>query len=107
MTNEQANVNIATTQLILMALLTVLVGENAAAELLSGVVTTAPAAGLALAHKSVKDTYDASPTTFVDTQQNIDDLDDVVDAIVATEIIDFASVSGEAYDALQAASPEV
>ena len=41
------------------------------------------------------------------TQQNVDDLDDVVDAIVAIEIGDFAAQSGDAYDALQTASPEV
>lgn len=106
MTNDQAGVNISTAQLILRALLAVIVGQAAADELMSGVVTTAAAAGLAGDFKAIKDTYDTDPTIFVDTQQNIDDLDDVADGIVAIEIGDFAVISGDAYDALQAASPD-
>lgn len=107
MTNDQAGVNISTTQLIVRALLVALVGQAAADELVSGAVTTAAPTGLVGDFNTIKGTYDASPTTFVDTQQNIDDLDDVVDGVVALEIGDFAAISGNAYDALQAASPEV
>ena len=106
MTNEQALINIASAKIVVSALLTSLVGAAAAAELMSGVVTTAAAGGLAGDLKAVQDTYDGSPSTFVDTQQNIDDLDDAVDAIAALEIGSVETQSGDAYEALQAASPE-
>lgn len=106
MTNDQALVNISTTQLIARALLAVLVGQAAADELVSGAVTTAAPTGLVGDFITIKAVYDGSPTTFVDTPQNIDDLDDVVDGVVAIEIGDFAAISGDAYDALQTASPE-
>jgi hypothetical protein len=106
MTNEQAGINILTSQEILIVLLTALVGADAAAELISGAVTTAAPAGVVGDHVTIKGTYDGSPTTFVDTQQNIDDLDDVVDAIVGITVGDFASQSGDAYDALQEAATD-
>jgi hypothetical protein len=106
MTNEQAGINVLTSQAILLVLLVVLVGEDAAAELISGAVTTSAPAGIVGNHVTIKATYDGSPTTFVDTQQNIDDLDDVVDAIVDITVGDFASQSGDAYDALQEAATD-
>lgn len=107
MTNDSALINIATSQKILRALLVILVGQAAADELLSGVVTTAAPAGKVGELLTVKATYDGGPTTFVDTPANIDALDDVVDGITAIEIGDFATEAGNAYDELQAASPEV
>lgn len=106
MTNDQAGVNLATAQLIMRALLVSLVGQAAADELMSGAVTTAAPTGLVGDFNTIKATYDGSPDTFVATQQNIDDLDDVADGIVAIEVGDFATISGDAYDALQTASPE-
>jgi hypothetical protein len=109
MTNQEALINIATSLNVVSVLLTALVGEAAAAELLAGVVTTAaPAAGSICAElKDSKDTYDGDPDAFVDTPANIDALDDVVDAITALTIGSIQEQSGTAYDALQAASPEV
>lgn len=107
MTNDQALINIGVAQAILRALLAALIGATAADEIMSGAVTTGAPAGIVGDHVAVKAVYDGAPTTFVSTQQNVDDLDDVVDAIVALEIGDFAAQSGDAYDALQTASPEV
>jgi hypothetical protein len=101
MTNEQAGICILTSQEILGVLLVALVGADAAAELIAGTVTTAAPAGIVGDHVTIKATYDGSPGTFVDTQQNIDDLDDVVDGIVDITVGDFAAQSGDAYDALQ------
>lgn len=106
MTNDQAGINILTGQSIVRILLVALVGAAAADELIAGDVTTAAATGVIGDLKTIKDTYDADPDTFIDTQQNIDDLDDVVDAIVAVEVGDFASQSGDAYDALQQAATD-
>lgn len=109
MTNDQANIMLSSTRIVLRAMLVSLVGTDAAEELLSGAVTTAaPAAGSICAElKDSQDTYDADPTIFVDTPANIDALDDVVDAFVALEKGDIATEAAGAYDALQAASPEV
>lgn len=109
MTNQEALINIASAQNVVSGLLTSLVGAAATAELLSGVVTTAaPAAGSVCAElKDSKDTYDADPDAFVGTPANVDALDDVVDAIAALTIGSIQEQSGTAYDALQAASPEV
>ena len=74
---------------------------------MTGAEVTITPAGIVGDHVTIKAVYDGAPTTFVDTQQNVDDLDDAVDAIVALEVGDFASQSGDAYDALQTASPEV
>lgn len=106
MTNDQALINIGVSQAILRALLTSLVGDTAADEIIGGGEITITPAGIVADHAAVKAIYDGSPDTFVSTQQNVDDLDDVVDAIVAIEIGDFAAQSGSAYDALQTASPE-
>jgi hypothetical protein len=109
MTNQEALINIASAQNVTSILLTSLVGAAAAAELMSGAVTTAaPSAGSIVAElKDSKDTYDGDPDAFVDTPANIDALDDVVDAIAALTIGSVQEQSGSAYDALQAASPEV
>lgn len=107
MTNDQALINIGVSQAILRALLASLVGATAADEIIGGGEITITPAGIVADHVAVKAIYDGSPDTFVSTQQNVDDLDDVVDAIVAIEIGDFAAQSGSAYDALQTASPEV
>ena len=106
MTNNDAYVNIAVSQQILAALLTTLLGATCAADLLSGASTiTAPdAASVVGKFKTSKAAYDAAPTTFVSTTANITNLDAVVDALVATSIPDFSTVSGSAYDALQAAA---
>ena len=106
MTNDQALINIGVAQAILRALLTSLVGATAADAMMTGVEVTITPAGIVGDHVAVKAVYDGAPTTFVNTPANIDDLDDVVDAIVALEIGDFAAQSGDAYDALQTASPE-
>ena len=107
MTNDQALINIGVSQAILRALLASLVGATAADALMTGTEVTVTPAGIVGDHVAVKAVYDGAPTTFVSTQANVDDLDDVVDAIVALEIGDFAAQSGSAYDALQTASPEV
>ena len=107
MTNDQALINIGVSQAILRALLASLVGATAADSIMTGAEVTITPAGIVGDHVAVKAVYDGAPTTFVDTPANIDDLDDVVDAIVALEIGDFAAQSGDAYDALQTASPEV
>lgn len=107
MTNDQALINIGVAQAILRALLASLVGATAADSIMTGTEVTITPAGIVGDHVAVKAVYDGAPTTFVSTQQNVDDLDDVVDAIVALEIGDFATQSGDAYDALQTASPEV
>ena len=107
MTNPQALIMLATAQEILNNLLTSLVGAAAAAELMAGTVTTAAPTGIVGDWDTIKDTYDGAPTTFVSTQANVDDLDDVIDAIVALSVGDPAAQSGDAYDALQTASPEV
>lgn len=107
MTNDQALINIGTAQAILRAMLVTLIGATAADEIMSGAVTTGAPAGIVGDHIAVKAVYDGSPSTFVDTQQNVDDLDDVIDGIVAIEVGDPAAQSGDAYDALQTASPEV
>ena len=107
MTNDQALINIGVSQAILRALLASLVGATAADSIMTGAEVTITPAGIVGDHVAVKAVYNGAPTTFVDTQQNVDDLDDVVDAIVALEIGDFAAQSGDAYDALQTASPEV
>ena len=106
MTNDQALINIGVSQAILRALLASLVGATAADSIMTGAEVTITPAGIVGDHVAVKAVYDGAPTTFVDTQQNVDDLDDVVDAIVILEIGDFAAQSGDAYDALQTASPE-
>ena len=106
MTNDQALINIGVAQAILRALLTHLVGATAADSIMTGAEVTITPAGIVGDHVAIKAIYDGAPTTFVNTQQNVDDLDDVVDAIVAIEIGDFAAQSGDAYDALQTASPE-
>ena len=106
MTNDSALINIGTSQKILRALLVIIVGQIAADELVSGVVTSAAPVGLAGDLKTVKAIFDGAPTTFVGTQQNVDDLDDVVDGITAIEVGDFATEAGNAYDELQAASPD-
>ena len=107
MTNDQALINIGVAQAILRSLLTALVGATAADEIMGGGEVTITPAGIVADHVAIKATYDGSPDTFVSTQQNVDDLDDVVDAIVALEIGDFAAQSGDAYNALQTASPEI
>lgn len=109
MTNQEALVSIACTQNVLSVLLTSLVGAAAAAEIMAGEVTTAaPAAGSICAEfVASKATYDAAPDTFVATPANIDALDDVVDAISALTVGSVVDQAGTAYDALQAASPEV
>ena len=106
MTNDQALINIGVAQAILRALLTSLVGATAADALMTGAEVTITPAGIVGDHVDVKAIYDGAPSTFVNTPANIDGLDDVVDAIVALEIGDFAAQSGDAYDALQTASPE-
>ena len=107
MTNDQALINIGVAQAILRGLLASLVGATAADSIMTGGEVTITPAGIVGDHVTIKAVYDGAPTTFVDTPANIDDLDDVVDAIVALEIGDFAAQSGDAYDALLAASPEV
>lgn len=97
---------IATAQKIVMGLLTTLIGEAAAAEIMAGGVTTAAPGGVVGSLITSKTAFDADPATFAATQTSIDGLDDVVDSITAIEIGDFATEAGEAYDALQAASPE-
>jgi hypothetical protein len=106
MTNEQCLIVLTAARIVLMTLLTLLVGEDAAGELLGGVVTTAAAAGIVGDLNTSQGTYDGSPDTFVDTPANIDALDDVVDAMSALEIGSVETQSGDAYDALQAASPD-
>jgi hypothetical protein len=51
--------------------------------------------------------YILDKEAWVQVQENIDDLDDQVDAFVAIEKDDFAGMSTAEYEALQAASPEV
>ena len=106
MTNEQALINLTAARIVLAAVLTALVGEDAAGELLGGVVTTAAAEGIVGDLNASQSTYDGGPTTFVDTPANIDALDDVVDAMSALEIGSVETQSGDAYDALQVASPD-
>jgi hypothetical protein len=106
MTNLDASLNLTGARIVLRALLVILVGASAADELLGGIVTTAAAGGLVGDLNTIQGTYDGAPTTFVDTQQNIDDLDDVVDGIAAIEVGSVETQSGDAYDALQEASPE-
>lgn len=106
MTNDQALINIGVAQAILRGLLTSLVGATAADALMTGAEVTITPAGIVGAHTAVKAVYDGAPTAFVDNPANIDDLDNVVDSIVALEIGDFAAQSGDAYDALQTASPD-
>lgn len=108
MTKQQALIVFAAMITVVNDLLTELVGSAAAEELMSGVVTTAaPAAGSIVADlKTSKDLYDADEDTFVATQGSVDGMDDVADAIAALEIGDVSDQSGDAYDALQAASPD-
>lgn len=98
---------LASARTILRALLLILVGEAVADELLGGVVTTAAAGGLVGDMNASQALYDADADLFVATQTSIDGLDDVVDAIAAIEVGDITLTSDEAYNALQAASPEV
>ena len=97
---------IATAQKIVMDLLTILIGEIAAAELMAGGVTTAAPGGVVGNLITSKTSFDSDPAAFAASQVEIDGLDDVVDSITAIEIGDFATEAGEAYDELQAASPE-
>lgn len=97
---------IATAQKILMDLLTVLIGAAGAAEIMGGVVTTAAPGGLVGSLITSKTSFDADAAAFAADQAEIDGLDDVVDGITAIEVGDFATEAGEAYDELQAASPE-
>jgi hypothetical protein len=108
LTNDQAGVNILTSQEILRTILADICGQDTADDIITGEVTiVVPGADtLVKDFLDIKAVYDASPETFVDTQQNIDDLDDVADAIVALALLDFAAESGDAYDALQEASPD-
>jgi hypothetical protein len=106
MTNLQALINITAGKVVAEALLIQLVGADAAAELMSGVVTTAAAEGIVGELNDSQTTYDANPDTFVDTPANIDALDDAIDALAALEVTSIEAQSGDAYAALQAASPE-
>ena len=105
MTNQQAGVNIAVVQAVLLDALTALLGAATAADLIAGEDTITKPAGTTAVGKLIaaKTAYDANPTTFVSTPANITGLDGAVDAIVGLEIQDFATVAGDAYTALQAA----
>jgi len=109
MTNDQAGICVLSAQEILRDLLTSIVGATTANDIITGEDPITPPAGTTLVgkHIAVKTVYDGNPETFVATPANVDDLDDVADAIVELTIEDFAARSGAAYDALQLASPEV
>jgi hypothetical protein len=106
MTNDEALVNIASAQQILRGVLTTLLGAQTAADILAETTPITAPAGTSVVGKFItnKGVYDAAPDTFVSTPANITAMDAVVDAIVATTIPDFATISGTAYDALQAAA---
>lgn len=105
MTNTQAGVNISVGYAVLAAMLTALLGEATANDLLAGETDITKPAGTTVIGKLIaaKTAYDAAPTSFVSTPANITGLDAAVDGIVGLEIQDFATVAGEAYTALQAA----
>ena len=98
--------NLTGARIVLRALLVALVGASAADELLGGVVTTGAAAGIIGDLNASQALYDADADVFVATQGSVDGLDDVIDAISALEIGSVETQSGDAYEALQAASPE-
>lgn len=103
---------IATALKIVEELLSTLIGADATAEIMSGTIAsdgelvTNGVGGIVGSLFTSKDTFDSDPAAFAANQADIDSLDDVVDGITGIEIGDFATEAGEAYDELQAASPE-
>lgn len=100
----------ASTNNVLAELLTSLVGATLAEAVIAGDALTgltADAGSTVGKFQLIKTTYDTDPTIFIDTAQNIDDLDDVVDEIAALEIGSVESASVQSYEDLQTASPEV
>jgi hypothetical protein len=108
LTNDQAGICILASQEILRDLLTAIIGATTANDIITGEdpITVPGGTTLVGKHIAVKATYDASPETFVASQGNVNNLDDVADEITALAVEDFAARSGDAYDQLQLSSPE-
>jgi len=108
MTKDQVQVVNSSFILIVRALLASLLGQVTADDIMDGNDPITEPAVTSMVGKFVinKALFDANPDTFVATPASVDLLDDVVDALTAVSIQDFAVISGSAYDALQTASPD-
>jgi hypothetical protein len=108
LTKDQAAIDLYAAQEILRTLLTSIVGATTANDIVDDEETVTKPGGTTLVGKLItnKALYDDNPDMFIANQGSIDLLDDVVDAITALAIEDFAARSGDAYDQLQLSSPE-
>jgi len=105
---EQADVLFATQKVCIFDMLKALGGATFAHALMDLEADIPPDADSILFETlTLEAAYIAAKAAWVQVQGNIDDLDEQVDALVAVEKDDFASMATVEYDALQAASPEV
>ena len=104
---EQVDVLFATQKVCIFDYLVAIGGATFAHTLMDPAADVTPDADSILKEiQTLEAAYILDKDAWVQVQQNIDDLDDQVDAFVAVEKDDFVSMSSAEYDALQTASPE-